>query len=59
MMKVLLNDTHKKAEGNKGRFGFSFFFLVLPKTVNATVEGDVNLRVDYVFPWLLAEQLTP
>jgi len=27
MMKVLLNDTHKKAEGNKGRFGFSFFFF--------------------------------
>jgi len=55
-MKVLLNDTHKKEEGNQRRF--LFFFLVW-KSVNVKVERDVTPRVDYVFPWLSAEQLTP
>jgi len=32
---------------------------VVWKSVNVKVERDVTSRVDYVFPWLSAEQLTP
>jgi len=55
-MKVLLNDTHKKEEGNQRRF---LFFFLVRNSVNVKVERDVTSRVDYVFPWLSAEQLTP